>query len=95
MGEQDAVVATADADDGNDDDEVALLVVLSVVRHGYEKPIRGGTTAPPSSKFRSDARALRLAVMAKDTGKHFLTSASERMSMLFERILTVCRIIRS
>ena len=91
MGEQDAVTAADATADGNDDD----ATVLSVVRHGYERPIRVGTTAPPSSKFRSDARALRLAVMAKDTGKHFLTSASERMSILFERILTVCRIIRS
>ncbi len=81
-GEQEDV-ADADGD---------MVVVLA--RHGYGKPILVGTTAPPSSPLlRNEASALRLAAIAKDTGKHCLVSVSERMSMLFESILKVCRII--
>lgn len=83
-GEQEDV---ADADDADDE----MVVVLA--RHGYGKPILVGTTAPPSSPLRNEASALRLAAIAKDTGKHCLVSDSERMNMLFESILIVCRII--
>ena len=63
-----------------DDEEVALSSVGAL----YGKPILVGTTAPPPSSFRREDNALRLADMAADTGKHRRTSASDRISILFE-----------
>ncbi len=53
----------------------------------YGSPIRVGTLAPPSPFFRRDASAFRFAAIAAETGKHRLTSASERINMSSARVL--------
>jgi hypothetical protein len=65
-------------DDLDDDDDAAVV---------KGKPIRFGTSPPPS--FTSEARAFLVVEIASGTVKQRLVSASERMSMLFERDLAV------
>lgn len=82
----------SDQSAGELDDDASVLAELPAAL-SYGKPIRVGTLAPPSLSVRSEASALRLAARAADTGNDRLTSASERMSILFERALAVCRIM--